>query len=193
MPESTYLQTILGSFSTLDIGSLESILKREYSYEETTREIFLREIGKIFNNHRDSGDTHLIIYKGKCGGTECPSCGKRGYRFVGNHSGNFMDFVFECKGDDITDIYSCEHFFTHEETIPLNFRHELEIAEDEKVTFNITPEYLSKVNAANVAMEELIQTPPRKLTFHDLNDWVQKHASTNLLLGGYDPTEPTMK
>jgi hypothetical protein len=31
MPESTYLQTILKSFATLDIGSLESILKREYS------------------------------------------------------------------------------------------------------------------------------------------------------------------
>ena len=193
MPESTYLQTILRSFATLDIGSLESILKREYTYQDTTAEIFLREMGRIFNMHKDSGDTHQILYEGKCVGTECPSCGKRGYRFVGNHSGAFMDLVFECEGDDITDIYSCEHFMSHEDHIPLNFRHELEIAEDEKITFNITPEYLSKLNAAQTAMGELIQTPPRKLTFRDLSEWVQKHAPTNLLLDGYDPTEPTMK
>jgi hypothetical protein len=89
--------------------------------------------------HKDSGDTHLILYEGKCGGTECPNCGKRGYRFVGNHSGAFMDLIFECKGDDITDIYSCEHFMSHEETIPLNFRHELEIADQNHPEKNNLP------------------------------------------------------
>jgi hypothetical protein len=181
MPESTYLQTILKSFATLDTGSLESNLRRDLTYQDTTAEIFLREMGRIFNMHKDSGDTHLILYEGKCGGTECPSCGKRGYRFVGNHTGNFMDLIFECEGDDITDIYSCEHFMSHEETIPLNFRHELE-KQGLKVTFRgfIWIQGESDAGDENSARDYYLNL---KQMIHDLRQNVLNEPNLKIILG----------
>ena len=193
MPKSSYLQTILNSFTTLDIKSLESHLKRNFTYEDTTADIFLREIGKIFNNAKQSGDTRLIIYEGKCGGTNCPSCGKKGYRFIGDRSLNYLDLIFDGEGDDITDIYTCQHFIAQDATISINYQHEFEIAQDEYVTFNNTPEYLAKVNAAMAAMDELVQTPPRVLIFEELSEWVEKHAPAYHLIGDFDISDPIMK
>lgn len=92
----------------MDIANLRLHLKDEYRYQDTTKEIFLNEVEKIFEAYRYSGDAELIIYKGVCDGSnECDNCGKKGYRFVGNHSKNYMDLLFDVEGDDIKDIFDC--------------------------------------------------------------------------------------
>jgi len=103
MPRRSYIQTILNAFVSMDIDTLRLYLKDEYSYEDTTKEIFLAEIERIFKRRKNAGDTKLIIYEGKC---KDDNCDKRGYRFVGNRSRNYIDLVFVTKKDDIINIFS---------------------------------------------------------------------------------------
>jgi len=48
MKQNTYLLALLSCFSSMDINKLRIILKDKYSYQNTTKEIFLKEIEAIF-------------------------------------------------------------------------------------------------------------------------------------------------
>jgi hypothetical protein len=104
MDNGSYIQTILNAFSSMDIAMLRNQLKDEYSYQDATKDIFLNEIEKFFKRRKDAGDTKLIIYEGECTDETCPDYGKRGYRFIGNRSRNYIDFVFKTEKDDIINI-----------------------------------------------------------------------------------------
>jgi hypothetical protein len=177
----------------MDIDKLRLYLKDEYTYQDTTKEIFLSKISAIFNSCKKLKDTELIIYKCKCGGKTCDNCGKPGYRFVGNISKNHFDLIFETEGDDIKDIYHCEQFKIFERIEDLGTRVSIEINLDDQVTFIKSPEYWSKVYAAKNAWSEIITTPPRQIDFQDLCYWVDKHAITDTLIGSYDLFDGIMK
>ncbi|MBN2894048.1 MAG: hypothetical protein JXL97_19415, partial [Bacteroidales bacterium] len=95
MTSPNYLKSILHSFTQMKIHQLRYLLKDEYTYQETTKEIFLNEVESIFEAYRNSGDTELLLYPGVCNSKTCGNCGKMGYRFVGNFSKNHMDLIFE--------------------------------------------------------------------------------------------------
>lgn len=127
MNSDNYLQSILHYFKTMDIDQLRHFLKDEYTYEETTKEIFLNEIESIFEAHRNSGDSELLVYPGTCAGKTCENCGKKGFRFVGNNSKNYTDLIFEIEGDDIKDIYSCAEFESVEKIEGLGMKADFDI------------------------------------------------------------------
>ena len=181
----SYLSRILNCFKSMDIGRLRQDLNENYNYQDTTQEIFLNEVEKIFEALIDYGDTELIIYPGKCDGKMCVNCGKKGYRFVGNQSKNYFDLLFETDGDDIKDIYHCEQFKIFDYIENLGTRAEIEINLDDQVTFNKTPEYWSKVYAANKAWSEIITDPPRWIDFNELCYWVDKNAVADSLIGSF--------
>lgn len=165
MSSNTYLQTILNAFVTLDIVALTANLK-ERSYQDATKEIFLREVESIFEAHHRSKDTELMFYKGLCGSNTCDNCGKNGYRFVGNHSNNYFSLIFELDGDDILDIYSCTEFNTFETLEGLNESAYIFINEDEQI------------NLYNNMFEEDYYLKALAEISHDNfknNDWVTKH------------------
>ena len=112
MQQSTYLETILSYFSSMDIAKIHPLLKDEYTYDETTKEIFLNEIESVFKAQRNLGDTELIVYEGSCIGKKCDNCGKKGSRFIGNHSRSYIDLLFEIEGNEIKDITACAQFKT---------------------------------------------------------------------------------
>ena len=191
--KKSYIQTILANFAAMDTDNLRLFLKDEHSYQDTTKELFLNEIASIFEVHKNSGDTELIIYRGKCGGRTCENCGKQGYRFVGNHSRNYLDLLFEMKGEDITDIYSCAQFNTFEQIDDLGARTRIVISLDNQVAFDKTPEYWSTVYAATKAWSEIITTPPRQIDFDDLCYWVDKNAVAYSLTESYEAFDEEMK
>ena len=193
MPYITYSETILSYFTSMDIAKLHLYLKDDYTYQDTTKEIFLIEMASIFEAHKNSGDTELLFYKGACGSQICDNCGKKGFRFVGNHSNNYIDLLFETEGDDIKDIYSCEQFKTDVKIADLGTRAYIYINHDDRVSFIQTPEYWFKVNAAKAAYLEIITTPPTQLDFEELNFWVTKHADLNARIGNYDLFKPSMR
>ncbi len=190
---STYIETILNCFTTLDIEKLRFYLKEEYSYQDTTKEVFLNEIGKIFDAHKNSGDTALLIYSGKCAGETCGNCGKGGYRFVGNHSKNYLSLIFIEDGDDIQDIFTCSEFKTDANPGELSGEASMFIHRDDMVDFDKTPEYWAKVNSAETAYNEIVTTPPTTLDFEQMQYWLSKHSFTNAKIGTWDIFEGPMR
>lgn len=128
MPNNNYYQTILSYFISMDIDNLRVHLKDEYTYQDTTKEILLNEIEKIFEAYKNSGDTALTLYEGVCTGSiACDNCGKKGYRFVGNNSKNYMDLLFEIDGDDIMDIFECVQFKTDVDIEKLGIKADIDV------------------------------------------------------------------
>jgi hypothetical protein len=177
----------------MDIDQLRYFLKDEYTYEETTKEIFLNEIESIFEAHRNSGDTELLLYPGVCNGKTCENCGKKGYRFVGNNSKNYMDLIFEIDGDDIIDIYSCGEFKSNSEIPDLGILASIYINADDRASFLKTPSYWARVYAAQDAYNELVTTPPRKLSFDEMKYWMDKHVDLYNRLHGDNIFSPPMR
>jgi hypothetical protein len=193
MPQNTYIQTILSYFTSMDIDKLRLYLKDEYTYEDTSKEIFLNEIEQVFEAHRNSGDTELIIYNGACAGIRCENCGKKGFRFVGNHSKNYMDLLFEIEGDDIKDIFDCSQFKSDVDIDGLQTKADIYFKEDDRITFNRTPDYWAKVYSATAASSEIITRPPRQITLEELSYWVDKHSVTDEIIGSFHVFKPQMR
>jgi len=193
MKQNTYLQTILYCFSILDLDKLQFYLKEEYTYQDTTKEIFLNKIKDIFEAHKNSGDTALLIYEGVCGHEKCGNCGKSGYRFIGNKSRNYFDLLYIITDDDIKDIFQCREFQTHLDSGELKNDAFIHIDLDDEVTFNKTPEYWAKVYSATAAYSEMITTPPRQIDFEELSYWVDKHSVSDASIGNYNIFKPGMK
>lgn len=185
MPQTSYLQTILRCFTAMDIDGLRVFLKDEYTYQEATKEVFLDKVEAVFEQHRAAGDTELLLYPGACVGQTCRNCGNRGYSFVGNHTNNYVDLLFEIKGDDITDIYSCSQFKSDIEVSDLGDRSSIDIDLDEITNFPKPTSYWTRVYAAQDAYNEMITKPPRKLSFEEIEFWLAKHAGLYERLGGY--------
>lgn len=193
MCDFSYIQTILNGFTALDIEGLQCHLRKDRTYQEATAEMFLAVLREIFSRYKLCGDTKLTRYKGKCNEKNSPDFGKKGYRFVGNNSGNYMDLIFEETNDDILDIYACNFFEPYQEIS--NLRHMINpiIGEDEKAGFVKTPEYLVKLNMAYKAWKEITVTAPRKINFNEMRKWLEKHLVTYQNIGGYNGSDPYMK
>jgi Zn-finger protein len=193
MPQNTYLQTILNAFENFDLETLKALLKRKV-YQDTTKEIFLKELEIVFIEFRDVHDTRLIMYPGECLEKElCDNCGKKGFRFVGDKSNNYFDLIFDMDGDDVKDIFDCSKLKTESTIENLKHKIHLVINEEDKVTFVKTEVYKDKIKRAYEAYAEIITNPPKELDFNDLGKWIEKHAVSNAIIGSYDPFEPAKK
>ncbi len=194
--EPTKAEIIIKAFAEMNIAALEILLDDAKTYEDTTKELFLEKLQELFLAHKNSGDDFLLSYPGKCGAENslCDNCGKTGYRFVGNQSNNYSDFIFELADQNINDdIYHCSRFETTETIENLETKACLDFDEDERASFVKTPEYLYKINAAKNAFAEIITIPPQLLDYEQLSYWVDKYAVLSERIGEYDFFEPTMK
>ncbi len=177
----------------MDINYLRKHLKEEYTYQDAPKEIFLNEIEAIFKAHTNSGDTELLVFEGSCTNNLCDNCGQKGYRFVGNHSRNYFDLIFEVYDDDIRDLLDCSVFETKEKMEDLETRASIFINEDDLVSFVKTPEYLNKLNQALNAFDELITTPIRAVSFKECTYWVEKHRFLSEAIEGDNLFAPQMR
>lgn len=193
--EPTKVEQIINVFAEMNIAALEILLDDAKTYQDATKEVFLEKLEELFLTHKKLGDDFLIANTGKCGAENslCDNCGKTGYRFVGNHSNNYFDFVFELAGQNIIDIYDCSRFETPETIENLESKANLDFDEDEKAYFVKTPAYLSKVSATREAFSEINTTPPQLLDFEQLGYWVDKYAILSERIGEFEIFEPIMK
>lgn len=193
--EPTKIEQIINAFAEMNIATLEILLDDTKTYQDAAKEVFLEKLEDLFLNHKKLGDDYLISYTGKCGAeySRCYNCGKTGYRFVGNHSNNYFDFIFELAGQNISDIYDCSSFETPETVENLESKASLDFDEDEKAYFVKTPENLIKANAAKKAFSEISTTPPQLLDLEQLGYWVDKNAILSEKIGEFDIFEPIMK
>jgi hypothetical protein len=187
------VSAILNAFQMMDIKYLRTHLKEEYTYQDAPKEIFLNEIEAIFNAHTNSGDSELFVFEGSCASTFCDNCGKKGYRFVGKHSRNYFDLIFEVDGDDIRDLLSCSVFETKEKMEDIGTCASIYINEDDLVSFVKTPEYLIQLNQALNAFDELITSPIKSVSLKECTYWVEKHRFLHKAIDGDNLFAPKMK
>ncbi|HAT80225.1 MAG TPA: hypothetical protein DCS17_02105 [Flavobacterium sp.] len=193
--EPTKAELIINAFAEMNVAGLEILLDDVKTYQDATKEVFLEKVEELFLAHKNSGDDYLISYSGKCSAENslCDNCGKTGYRFVGNQSNNYSDFIFEIGNETVSDIYDCSNFMTTETIKNLKSQASLDFDEDEKAYFVKTPEYLYKVNAAGKAFAEICTNPPKLLDFEQLCYWVDKYAILSERIGEFNVFQPIMK
>jgi len=193
MIEDSYHKLILTYFSKLDIDGLKLHLKDGYSYQDTTKEIFLEKIEEIFTSLKTAGDTELIICKGTCCSEECDNAGKTGYLMIGNQSRSHISLIFELDNDDIKDIYQCHFMNTDKDAGELKRSLFIRLGKDDDVSFRKDLGYYIKVNEATQAYRELYTTPTSVITFSELCYWLDKHYFLNEKIGAYTVFEPLMR
>jgi hypothetical protein len=190
---SNYHKEILSYFTRLDIEGLKLYLKDGYSYQDTTKEIFLEKIEEIFQSLKTTGDTELIICKGTCCSEECSNAGKTGYLMIGNQSRSHISLIFELEHDDIKDIYQCHFMNTNKDAGELKRSLYIRLGKDDDVSFRKDLSYYIKVNEATQAYSELHTTPTSVITFLELCYWLDKHYFLNEKIGAYTVFEPLMR
>jgi len=189
---SSYIETVKQCFADLDMEKLRLVLK-DYYYQDTTKDVFLEKMEGIFECHKDNGDTCLQIYKGKCRHTSCSNAGKSGYRFVGDVTRNYFDFIFEEEGDDIKEIYTCKEFSCSSDCGELDAHAHIYIQIDERISFERTLEYDIKLKAAMSALDELLGDTIREIGIERIQYWLDKHKETHERIGESDPFMPIYK
>ncbi len=190
---SSYIETVKECFRRMDIEKLRLVLKAEYSYQDTTKEVFLEELESHFSCYKSYGETELLMYTGACGKETCSNKGKGGYRFVSDVTGGHIDLIFEEDDDDIKEIYTCEEFNCNADCGALDVRASLYIQYDKRNSFERTLEYELKLQAAMSALDELFNDKVCDMDLDEIKYWLEKHKETHNSIGGIDPFLPIMK
>lgn len=191
----TYLFFVIKAISHMKTNNLKVLLKDKYIYNEITKELFIKKLNQIFKELKNAGDTELFYYQGICSkkNISCNHCGKKGFRFVVNQSNNYLDLIFEIDKNDIKNINICYSFETDIKFEGLKEFVDISINLDDRETFNKTPEYWSKVNAAEAAYLEIVTSPTKKIDFDEVCYWVDKYLFTNKRIGNNIIFDPTMR
>lgn len=115
MPENklhTQADAVLHLLQNLDIEMLDAILEEEHTYQDMNKSVFIQKLGIALDKFMETGDTYLRRFEGHCNSEFCNyKC--RGFSFIGNSSGNYMDLVVDIKDGVVHDMYECSEFAIH--------------------------------------------------------------------------------
>jgi hypothetical protein len=150
-------ELIIKSFQNMDINLLDVLLEDDKTYQDATKEVFIEKLNETFSILKKSGDTFLLPYVGYCNSDDCDNKGCKGYSFVGNHSKNHIDLIFDETDDNVNDIYHCNEFETNEAIAEKENLIYIDIKEDEKADFEPSLDFLIKNQQCKFAYEELTQ------------------------------------
>ena len=170
------VSSLINTISEMNSKALESILKDDVSYQDTTKSIFLEKLDEVFKEFKKE-DNKLIVYEGKCNSVECTNKNKNGISFIGNKSGRYINFIIEEKEDGtIKDIYTCSVFCTNENVIDENKRKlDITVYKDEKVNFTPTSTYNYLKNKSISALNEIKQFNDCEISKEEIITWIKKY------------------
>ncbi len=174
----TKKEAVLKYFSAMDIDMLELVLDDDKTYQGATKEIFLQKLDQVFNLFKKENDTQLAVHRGSCHSEFCIKNGT-GYSFVGNHTNNYISFVFEENAADFTDIHFCTEFELDDKAVDTNWFFSLEISTDETADFIPDIDFLLLVQKAKTACEELLTQKQVYLNLEDCEYWQNKYHALN--------------
>jgi hypothetical protein len=169
-------ELIVDAIASMNISALKILLDDNKTYINTTKDIFLDCLSNLFEDFKNYGDTELVVNNGLCGNKSCSNCGVKGYRFIGEKSKKYFDFIFEMDGEDVKEISDCFVFKTNIESEDLGEQVYIEIDHDDRVDFEKTAEYLDLYDATMKAYSEIAKTPPLLLDLEGLSLLVAKYA-----------------
>jgi len=178
MPNQEKINQIVGAFQKMDITLLETLLDNNKTYQDATKEVFLRKVNKVFTEFKASGDTHLQAHSGVCNSNidRCPNKGCTGYSFVGNHSKKHSGFIFKDLKGITKDIHYCSGFHINDETVEIGNSIRIEIKQDEKADFNPSEYFLIEIQKYKSAYKELMQHQKEIINKELYGAWFEKYS-----------------
>jgi hypothetical protein len=101
----------------MDIDMIEAFLDSNKTYQDMEKAKFLSKLERVFNIFKESGDTNLIAYQGRCNGCYKD---KMGYTFIGNYSFNYISIIVDSEKGTINDMFECSDFLNKDQSLILN-------------------------------------------------------------------------
>ena len=186
----TEKEEIIDSLARLDFERLKPLIREEIC-NGVRKESFLREIDRIFNSFKASGEAELIAYKCQCHEDigVCRNCSQNSYIFIGNISRNFLRLNFTEENHYVKRIDKC--YGAHIEYIKydsdeLNKSESLNFLIEDRVDFISTPQYESKLKAALTALEDLLPNGYREVEISEAKSWFGKYKYANDIIGDWN-------
>jgi hypothetical protein len=168
---------IIKAFSEMNISLLEVLLDDNNTYQNATKETFLEKLNVVFEQFKQSGDTTLLLFAGKCNGKSCDSYKHKGYSFVGNHSHSFIDFIFDETEIDFKDIYHCCDMKAKEVDIKKKSKFYIEVRLDEKAKYSPSPSKAKVFQKCKDAYNEIVKSKHQIITNEILISWLERNRS----------------
>ena len=181
------LLSLLEAISSMSCESLELILDDNWYYDSTSKSIYIQKLREIFDEFKKEDD-FLNSHKGNCNSDGCKNFNKKGYSFIGNKSGRYVNFLIELKENGaIKNIHNCINFCTNEKFIDetkkqIDFR----IYQDEKLNFKPTEDFTIAKNESIIALNELKNFQDKSLPKNELIKWVEKYENLKRSFSGKD-------
>lgn len=101
----------------MDIEMIEAFLDAKKTYQDMQKDKFLSKLERVFQIFKESGDSALIPYQGRC--NNCFK-DKVGFTFVGNYSFNYISIIVDSEKGTINDMFECSDFINKDQSLILN-------------------------------------------------------------------------
>lgn len=179
-----YLNQVLSAFSSMNAKELGELLDPELTYQETPLETFVKKLDQVFQDLKKGGDTYLEIMPGTCCNLSCnPELIRTAYRFVGNHTRNYLGFRFitepteDGKDHCILDIFECFRIQCQQGKDWYGEQFTLIIYEDEKLGYHQSAE---EVMHSEISLQAVSELTEGKENFHmeEVEVWLMKYKPT---------------
>lgn len=101
----------------MDIEMITAFLDSDKTYQDMQKDRFLSKLERVFQIFKESGDSALIPYQGRC--NNCYK-DKIGFTFVGNYSYNYINIIIDTEKGTINDMFECSDFINNDQSLILN-------------------------------------------------------------------------
>jgi hypothetical protein len=101
----------------MDIEMIEAFLDAKKTYQDMQKDRFLSKLERVFQIFKESEDSALIPYQGRC--NNCFK-DKIGFTFVGNYSFNYISIIVDAEKGTINDMFECSDFINKDQSLLLN-------------------------------------------------------------------------
>lgn len=117
----TQADAIIYFLQKLDVEMVGEILEDNRTYQDFEKYIFINKLDCALDEFIQAGDTFLDRYEGFCNDKTCNyKC--KGFTFIGNNSGHYIDLIIDIKNGIIQDMYECILFKCGDENLSKNIR-----------------------------------------------------------------------
>ena len=165
---------ILKYFCEMNVDMLELVLDDSKTYQNVSKDLFLKNLDKLFTRFKERKDTSLVTFPGICSADICNK-GCTGFGFVGNHSKCHTAFIFDGDQMQVNDIYICNSFESERKDLLMNDFMAFEFADDEAADFKPTIDYLLQLKQCEKACDEVIKDQTTYLYTDDYLQWVNEY------------------
>jgi hypothetical protein len=169
-------EQLISVIANMDIAELSKILGDDSNLMGVNKTNFIEILSDLFHQLRVKyKETKLLPSNGICCEKECDNFGCFGVCFRGTKSDTYLSLVIETNAEDqVTDLSVCQFFqLTTGEILKESL--EIDIKDEQLLSFIPDPKYYILLQQANKAYDELCQADINFYFVEDLQVWNEKY------------------